>query len=104
MEEFCRDFREFKDFCMGIFFYGFYVKGEVIGQSDVDVCFVKLKLGMYEKVLERFGGKYDVKVFEELFFYIQIDVIKNYWVIYGDEFEFLEYFYRFRKFWNDMEY
>ncbi len=104
MEELRRDFREFKDLCMGILLYGSHIKGEATGRSDVDVCLVRPKPGTYEKVLERLGGKYDVKVFEELPpLYIQIDIIKNHRVIYGDELELSEYFYRFRKLWNDME-
>ncbi|WP_157065537.1 nucleotidyltransferase domain-containing protein [Thermococcus celericrescens] len=88
---------------MGILLYGSHAQGEATERSDVDICLVKPKPGTYERVLEELGGKYDVKVFEELPLYVQIDVIKNHRVIYGDELELLEYFYRFRKLWNDME-
>jgi len=54
-------------------------------RSDIDVCLVKPEPGTYEKVLEKLSGKYDIKVFEELPLYIQIEVIKNHKVIYGDE-------------------
>ncbi|WP_297068278.1 nucleotidyltransferase domain-containing protein, partial [Thermococcus sp.] len=97
IEQLRRDFRPFKDDCMGILLYGSYVRGEATERSDVDVCLVNPKAGTYERVLERLGGKYDVKVFEELPLYIQIEVIKNHRVIYGDELELSEYFYRFRK-------
>ncbi len=103
IEQLRRDFRPFKDDCMGILLYGSYVRGEATERSDVDVCLVNPKAGTYERVLERLGGKYDVKVFEELPLYIQIEVIKNHRVIYGDELELSEYFYRFRKLWTDME-
>jgi len=36
--------------------------------------------------------------------YIQIDIIKNHKVVYGNELELSEYFYQFRKLWKDMEY
>ncbi|WP_297464379.1 nucleotidyltransferase domain-containing protein [Thermococcus sp.] len=103
IEQLRRDFRPFKDDCMGILLYGSYAKGEATKRSDVDICLVKPKPGTYERVLEKLGGKYDVKVFEELPLYIQIDVIRNHRVIYGDELELSEYFYRFRKLWKDME-
>ena len=102
-EEILRDFREFKDSCMGILLYGSHVRGEATGRSDVDVCLVRPKPGVYKRVLQKLGGKYDVKVFEELPLYVQIEVIRNYIVIYGDELELSEYFYRFRKLWKDME-
>ncbi|WP_048149249.1 nucleotidyltransferase domain-containing protein [Palaeococcus ferrophilus] len=98
-----RDFEEFRNSCMGILLYGSWVRGEPTRRSDVDVCLVKPTPGTYERVLEKLGGKYDVKVFEELPLYIQIEVIKNHRVIYGDELELSEYFYRFRKLWRDME-
>lgn len=99
-----RDFREFKDSCMGILLYGSHARGDATKRSDVDVCLVRPKPGVYERVLQRLGGKYDVKIFEELPLYIQIDIIRNHRVVYGDELELSEYFYRFRKLWKDMEY
>ena len=103
IEQLRGDFRIFKDDCMGILLYGSYAKGEATERSDVDICLVKPKPGTYEMVLEKLGGKYDIKVFEELPLYVQIDVIKNHIVIYGDELELSEYFYRFRRLWRNME-
>ena len=88
---------------MGILLYGSHVKGEATKRSDVDVCLVRPKSGVYEEVLRKLGGKYDVKIFEELPLYVQIDIIRNHVVVYGDELELSEYFYRFRKLWKDME-
>ncbi|ASJ12509.1 nucleotidyltransferase domain-containing protein [Thermococcus thioreducens] len=98
-----RDFQEFKDSCMGILLYGSHAKGDATSRSDIDVCLVKPKPGVYGEVLQKLGGKYDIKVFEELPLYLQIEVIRNHKVIYGDEIELSEYFYRFRKLWKDME-
>ncbi|WP_297089992.1 nucleotidyltransferase domain-containing protein [Thermococcus sp.] len=103
IEQLRRDFEPFRYDCMGILLYGSYAKGEATKRSDVDICLVKPKLGTYERVLEKLGGKYDVKVFEELPLYVQIEVIRNHRVVYGDELELSEYFYRFRKLWKDME-
>lgn len=103
IEQLRRDFMPFKDDCMGIVLYGSHAWGEATERSDVDICLVKPRPGTYERVLEKLGGKYDVKVFEELPLYIQIEVIRNHRVVYGDELELSEYFYRFRKLWKDME-
>jgi len=102
-EELRRDFREFEDSCMGVLLYGSHAKGKATKRSDVDVCLVKPKPGVYKRVFQKLGGKYDVKVFEELPLYVQIEVIRNHVVIYGDELELSEYFYQFRKLWKDME-
>ena len=103
IEQLRRDFGPFRYDCMGILLYGSHARGEATERSDVDICLVKPKPGTYERVLEKLGGKYDVKVFEELPLYIQIEVIRSHRVIYGDELELSEYFYRFRKLWKDME-
>ncbi|WP_232462060.1 nucleotidyltransferase domain-containing protein [Thermococcus siculi] len=103
MAQLRRDFAEFRKSCMGILLYGSQVSGEATRRSDVDVCLVRPKPGTYERVLEKLGGKYDIKVFEELPLYVQIEIIKNHVVIYGDELELSEYFYLFRKLWRDME-
>ncbi|MCD6139637.1 MAG: nucleotidyltransferase domain-containing protein [Thermococcus sp.] len=98
-----RDFKDFKTSCLAIVLYGSYAKGSPTKRSDVDICLIKSKEGVYERVLEKLGGKYDIKVFEELPLYIQIDIIKNHKVVYGNELELSEYFYQFRKLWKDME-
>ena len=98
-----RDFEEFKDSCLGIVLYGSYAKGTQTKRSDIDICLIKPKKGTYERVLEKLGGKYDVKIFEDLPLYIKIEIIKNYKVIHGNELEISEYFYHFRKLWKDME-
>ena len=97
------DFKDFKTSCLAIVLYGSYARGSPTRRSDVDICLIKPKEGVYERVLEKLGGKYDVKIFEDLPLYIQIDIIKNHKVVYGDELELSEYFYQFRKFWRDME-
>ena len=98
-----RDFEEFKDSCLGVVLYGSYAKGTQTKRSDIDVCLIKPKKGTYERVLEKLGGKYDVKIFEDLPLYLKIEIIKNYKVIHGNELEISEYFYHFRKLWKDME-
>jgi hypothetical protein len=49
-----------------------------------------------------FGGKYDIKVFENLPLYIQIEIIRDHKTLHGDEIQLSEYFYRFRRLRVDM--
>ncbi len=100
------DFKEYKNSCMGIILFGSYATGNSTKKSDIDICIVNPKdNNIYFGILKKLGGIYDVKIFEELPLYIQINIIKNFKgnVIYGDEVELSEYFYKFRKLWKDME-
>jgi predicted nucleotidyltransferase len=100
------DFKEYKHSCRGIILFGSYATEDFTKRSDIDVCIVNPKnRNVYFEILKKLGGKYDLKIFEELPLYIQINLIKNFKgnVIYGDELELSEYFYKFRKLWKDME-
>jgi len=98
------DFSVFKGRCMGILLYGSYVRGKQTSRSDIDICIVKpLELSI-EEIYAKFGGKYDIKIFESLPLHVKIDIIKNHIVIYGDEMELSAYFYFFRNLWKEMEY
>jgi predicted nucleotidyltransferase len=47
--------------------------------------------------------KYDVRIFEELPLHIQIQIIENHEIIHAkDIYEMYEYFYHFRKLWEDQ--
>ena len=78
-----KDFKEFRESCMGILLFGSYAGEEPTKRSDIDVCMVKPSEGILDDILGKLGGKYDIKVFEKL--------------------DISEYFYFFRKLWRDME-
>ena len=44
-----------------------------------------------------------MKVFEKMPLYIQIEIIHNHLIIYGDAARIGAYFYKFRRLWADME-
>lgn len=98
-----KDFKEFRESCMGILLFGSYAGEEPTKRSDIDVCMVKPSEGILDDVLGKLGGKYDIKVFENLPLYVKIEVIMHHEVIYGDELDISEYFYFFRRLWRDME-
>ena len=96
------DFREFAPECLGILLYGSYAKGESTKRSDVDVCIVRPSKETFDRILGKLGGKYDIRVFEELPLYVRIDIVKNHIRIYAtDEIDF--YFYKQIRMWKDME-
>ncbi len=98
-----KDFEIFKGKTLGILLFGSYAIGEETGASDIDVCLVKPQNDtVLRDVSKSLGGKYDIKVFEQLPLYIQIDIIQNHVIIYGDKTELSAYFYKFRRLWKDM--
>ena len=77
-------------------------------KSDIDIVLVT-KEKNYDKNKKIFLDNiylnqepFDFKIFELLPLHIQIGIIENYKVIYGNELEISEYFYEFRKKWRDQ--
>jgi len=89
--------------------YGSYVEGGTRPDSDIDVAVLsyetnrKKNIKLQKELLGKFSLKYDIRIFELLPIYIQISIIENYKVIFGDLLEISEYFYQFRKRWEDCK-
>jgi len=99
-----KDFDEFNDDALGILLYGSRAQGCWSERSDIDVCIVAPGNDyVLRRLNKRLGGKYDVRVFEKMPPYIQIEIIHNHQIIYGDAARIGAYFYRFRRIWADME-
>ena len=91
--------------------YGSYLSEYYIpGRSDIDIAIITLQKSkesnydIWKKTMGKFKEKYDIKIFELLPLFIQIEVIEQYKVLFGDELNISEYFYHYRKVWNDMKY
>jgi len=98
-----RDFEMFKDDALGILLFGSSARMEDVERSDIDICIVRpVNDGLLTEMNRMLGGKYDMKVFENLPLYIQIEIIRDHKIIYGDEVELSAYFYRFRRLWADI--
>lgn len=90
--------------------YGSYLSNNyIIHRSDIDIAVItqerekKGNIIIWKKILGEFDEIYDIKIFELLPLFIQIEIIKNYRVLFGDKLEISEYFYFYRKRWKDME-
>ena len=98
-----KDFEIFKDDVLGILLFGSRARREDVERSDIDICIVRPVNDRVLTGIERtFGGKYDIKVFENLPLYIQIEIIRDHRILHGDEIQLSEYFYKFRRLWEDM--
>jgi predicted nucleotidyltransferase len=98
------DFEFIKDEVEGVLLFGSAAKGELTKRSDIDIALVRPSTrNVLFRVFERLGGKYDIKIFDDLPLHIKMDIIKNHQLIFGDEVELSYYFYKFRRDWKDME-
>ena len=93
-----------------VILYGSYVEGAVRPNSDIDIAIIsrekdlRQNLKLQKEVLGKVSSHFDIRVFELLPIYIQISIINNYQVIFGDALEISEYFYFYRKKWDDCKY
>jgi predicted nucleotidyltransferase len=90
--------------------YGSYVDENYIsGRSDIDVAIIsqskvrEKNKELFDSLLPNIIPPYDIKVFELLPLYLQMEIINNYEVLFGDPLEISEYLYQFRKIWKDMK-
>lgn len=106
-----KDLEEIKNNVFAILIYGSYAGGKAHNRSDIDVCIVaknneKEKINHLFKQILRISAKnekYDIKIFEQIPLFLKMEVIENGKVIYAKDLsELEEYFYFFRKLWQDQ--
>ena len=89
--------------------FGSRVSGGARPNSDYDIAVIsrmkdiKSNITLQKELIGRFLLIYDIRVFELYPINIQISIINDYEVIFGDILEISEYFYYFRKIWNDCK-
>ncbi|MBY8984476.1 MAG: nucleotidyltransferase domain-containing protein [Candidatus Lokiarchaeota archaeon] len=89
--------------------YGSQVEGGIRPDSDIDIAVItrgtdiEKNIKIQKELLGIFSLKFDIRVFELFPIYIQISIIENYQVVFGDILEISEYFYSFRKKWDDCK-
>ncbi len=95
---------------LGILLYGSSIKEGNSNRSDIDICVVAPNEDIYELIsfilqnINVNAKKYDIRVFNELPLYIKIQVIQKGLLIYSsNKFDLYEYFYIYRKLWDDQK-
>lgn len=89
--------------------YGSAVNNTMRPTSDVEIAVLTYSNDREENMeiqWDLFGIApliYDIRVFELFPIYIRISIIENYQVIFGNNVEISEYFYKFRKKWDDCK-
>ena len=90
--------------------FGSHVEGGMRPNSDIDIAVLSLdkdrnkNLKLQKDLLGKFPLKFDIRVFELFPIYIQISIVENYLIVFGDSLDISEYFYKFRKKWDDCKY
>lgn len=99
-----KDLEFIKDEAQGILLYGSCAMNTANERSDIDICLIKPRTtGILNRIFQKVGGRYDIKIFEDLPLYVKMGVIENYRVIYGNESSISYYLYHFRKNWEYMK-
>ena len=99
-----KDFKPFHRRVLGIVLYGSLITGTNTDRSDIDICMIAPDEKPMKLFRETLPLKYDIKIFETMPLFLQIQIIHNHKVIYTkDRYELYEYFYKFRKLWNDQK-
>lgn len=104
-----KDFEFLLDDVLGILLYGSLATGGDGERSDIDISVVAPsiddKIGFSRRILSNVrDARYDVRVFELMPLYLKAEVVEKGEMIYAkDIFKLYEYFYHFRKIWEDQK-
>ena len=94
---------------LGVLLYGSWARGDAGPDSDIDLCLVapeaENRAGLWREFVSHLRSeKYDLRVFEILPLHIKMAVIEEGIVLWSrDVLELYEYFYPFRREWDDQK-
>jgi len=95
---------------LGILLYGSFTKDKNTNKSDIDICIVAPNEDLHQLlsfVLQNINvgaKKYDIRIFNELPLYIKIHIIEDGLLIYSsNKLDLYEFFYIYRKLWDDQK-
>ncbi|MFA4934893.1 MAG: nucleotidyltransferase domain-containing protein [Candidatus Methanoperedens sp.] len=89
--------------------FGSYAAKKSDKRSDIDIAVITGEesrgrcIDIWKELMGKAPDVYDIKVFELLPLRIKASVIQRYEVVFGNRHDISEYFYNFRKLWNDVK-
>ncbi len=107
IDEIKTDLSFLKDYEVVIF--GSYARKRADERSDIDIAVITGEtdrnrcIEIWKSIMGKATDTYDIKIFELLPLHIKASVIQNYEVVFGNSLDISEYFYKIRRFWNDMK-
>ena len=108
MKEIKNDLKELSKYEVVLF--GSCVTGDATSRSDIDIAVItrirdeKKNSKIWFYLLGKIPPIYDLKISEMLPLHIKAEVMNNYIVVFGDRLDISEYFYYYRKLWNDVKF
>jgi len=108
LKEIKNDLKELSKYEVVLF--GSCVTGDATSRSDIDIAVItrsrdeKKNSKIWFYLLGKIPPIYDLKIFEMLPLHIKSEVMNNYIVVFGDSLDISEYFYYYRKLWNDVKF
>ncbi len=90
--------------------FGSFADNKADKRSDIDIAVItrekdrKRCMEIWKEIMGKAPVIYDIKIFELLPLHIKASLTRNYEVVFGNRLDISEYFYNFRKLWNDMKY
>jgi uncharacterized protein len=109
LERITADLAPLLDYCPEIVLFGSYVEGGFRDESDIDVALItrvsdkSINRQLLKSILGKVHPTYELHIFELLPLKIQRSVFSKYIVIAGDHLAISEYFYGYRKIWEDCK-
>ncbi len=99
---------------LALLLFGSQISSEITDRSDTDICIIAPNIHdindralLFKRIyinVDVFGKCYDIWQFEELALYMKIEMIRNHEVLFCRDLpELFEYFYYFRKLWDDQK-
>jgi len=101
------DLSELKNFEVAI--YGSYATDVFTSRSDIDIAIItreknpEKNIKIWKECLGKAAKLYHINVFELLPLPVKKNIMDNHIVVFGDKLEISEYFYHFRKLWEDIK-
>lgn len=89
--------------------FGSFVSGGYREGSDIDIAVItrirddRKNIPILKELFTKVSSVYDLRIFELLPLKVKASVMEDYTVVFGDEIEISEYFYYWRKLWNDVK-
>ncbi|MFO8018547.1 MAG: nucleotidyltransferase domain-containing protein [Promethearchaeia archaeon] len=89
--------------------YGSHISGGTRPNSDIDIALItrvhdeQKNIKIWKNIISYNLQPYDIKIFELLPLRIKMSIIHDYEVIFGELLEISEYFYKYRKIWEDCK-
>ena len=104
-----KDLAFLQDNVLGVLIYGSWATGESHEKSDIDICIVapsaEDKIALWRETIAKIrDDRYDIRIFELMPIHLRMAVIEQGMVVYSrDVLELYEYFYPFRRMWEDQK-